>query len=281
MEMMQYKYISGAASIWRENHEENNRIFPYVIAVNVLEGTYTVKINEQILDVTGGQTIFIASNIRHDVWIKESCLFSQVYFVCHYSETDVLSISGDDYYIIEDADISEYMNQINRCDGESMILDMIHKDLLIASLMIRLFDICGFEKDKVYQDIWLCKVYSYVKNHISDPISVENMRAITGYSKTIFCEKFRQKTGLTPQKYVMKEKMNFAAMQLLKGGKVKEVALCVGFYDEIYFSKSFKKYFGISPAKYKSDWKMNKESGEEQYSEEMEQIYQILEHIDN
>ena len=60
---------------------------------------------------------------------------------------------------------------------------------------------------------------------------------------------FKQMTGLTPNEFILKVKLD-EAMTLLKDHpelNISEISVCLGFSSPRYFSKSFKAFFGIAP----------------------------------
>lgn len=69
---------------------------------------------------------------------------------------------------------------------------------------------------------------------------------------------FKKETGVTPQEFLLKERMTLA-MQLISSGisnrfssySVSQIAEACGYSEPLYFSRVFKKYFGVSPSEYK------------------------------
>ena len=65
-------------------------------------------------------------------------------------------------------------------------------------------------------------------------------------------KKVKQLTGMTPNDYIRKIRLEKAAELLLTTNMTAaEVAYKVGFDDQYYFSKSFKRYFGQPPSQYR------------------------------
>ena len=86
------------------------------------------------------------------------------------------------------------------------------------------------------------------KNNSNDEIC----RSI-GMSGSNFQRFFKEKTGISPQAYAMKMRLEKACYQLACGGSdINSIAAECGFSDRYAFSKAFKKYIGTSPAQYRS-----------------------------
>lgn len=73
-------------------------------------------------------------------------------------------------------------------------------------------------------------------------------------SKDAFIRVFRKEMGMSPHQYILKHKMEEAAMQLLhnKALGIEEVARDCGFEDRNYFTRIFTKIIGLPPARYRS-----------------------------
>lgn len=91
----------------------------------------------------------------------------------------------------------------------------------------------------------------YIKNHLSDQVTLKEMAQRTAMSKSSFCENFRKVTGETFHQYIRRERMEAAAALIKSGKLVFEVAMELGYRDLSTFYRNFKKQFGVSPSEYK------------------------------
>ena len=69
-------------------------------------------------------------------------------------------------------------------------------------------------------------------------------------SRTVFYNKVKGLTGLSPVEFVRQLKLKIAAHLLTQGYNVSEAAIKVGFSDARYFSRQFKALFGYLPSKH-------------------------------
>lgn len=91
----------------------------------------------------------------------------------------------------------------------------------------------------------------YIKNHLSERMSLQEMAKRTAMSKSSFCKNFRKITGESFNNYLNRERVETAA-ELIKSGKpVFGAAMELGYSDLSTFYRNFKKYFGIPPSEYK------------------------------
>ncbi|MBR2374010.1 MAG: helix-turn-helix transcriptional regulator [Lentisphaeria bacterium] len=73
-----------------------------------------------------------------------------------------------------------------------------------------------------------------------------------GMSGSNFQKFFKQKTGISPQQYSMKMRLEKACFLLSSGvNEISSIARECGFSDRYAFSKAFSKYIGIPPARYR------------------------------
>lgn len=97
------------------------------------------------------------------------------------------------------------------------------------------------------------KIKRYIDIHFAEKIRISSLSYMFGYTRNYIYTVFRQKYGVSPQKYLLELKMERAKF-LIKEGKltVEQTALAVGFDDPLYFSRIFKKKNGCSPTIFKN-----------------------------
>ena len=73
-----------------------------------------------------------------------------------------------------------------------------------------------------------------------------------GLSSSYLCRIFKEETGLSMNAYITNLRMSKAG-ELLNdtNSYIKEVAISVGFEDQLYFSRLFKRYSGVTPSEYR------------------------------
>lgn len=92
----------------------------------------------------------------------------------------------------------------------------------------------------------------HVAANLNDPqFTIDTLATMMHTGRTKLYGKVKDLTGVTPNKYIMNERMKKAA-ELLATGEytVAIVSYKVGLEDASYFNKCFKAYFGVSPSKY-------------------------------
>lgn len=91
----------------------------------------------------------------------------------------------------------------------------------------------------------------FIKSHINEKMSLEEIANEVGLSKFYFLREFKKMTGETPFVFINKTRCE-NAKKMLKTGQytIKEVCEKNGFDDLSYFSKNFKRYTGQTPSGY-------------------------------
>ena len=90
-----------------------------------------------------------------------------------------------------------------------------------------------------------------MENHIKDDIKAEDLAKMVGYSPYHFYRIFDKHIGYTIMDYVLKRKLQYALYELVKGGKIIQIALEYGFETHSGFTRAFKKCFGSPPSLYR------------------------------
>lgn len=95
----------------------------------------------------------------------------------------------------------------------------------------------------------------YIASHLSQPVSIEELAALTGLTKEYFCMKFKKVIGMTPITYINKQRMG-QAIQLLGQNSalsICEISHACGFEDTSYFISIFKKELGMTPGAFRKE----------------------------
>lgn len=126
----------------------------------------------------------------------------------------------------------------------------------MVSLIYCLFSNLCDENEKQFESYQRTKkefvpILDYVDEHLSEPLTTEEICAKFGYSKSYFCRLFKTHTGFSFLNYCRIARLERAKVLLKeKDITANEVAIKCGFRNYSYFSRTFKKHYSISPAEY-------------------------------
>jgi len=98
----------------------------------------------------------------------------------------------------------------------------------------------------------MVEVLGYVKGHLHRKLSVGELAARAHMSRSGFHAHFVGLTGCSPQRYVLRERLELAAGRLLSTAlPLGEIAAGLGFQSQFHFSRCFKRQYGVPPASFR------------------------------
>jgi AraC-like DNA-binding protein/mannose-6-phosphate isomerase-like protein (cupin superfamily) len=96
-------------------------------------------------------------------------------------------------------------------------------------------------------------VLRYVEEHYTEPVSIEDMVALTYYSKSHFMKFFKLHMGTGFIEYLNDYRLTIAGQKLKNSSdSVLTIAEECGFEHLSYFNRLFKRKYGTTPGKYRS-----------------------------
>jgi len=96
------------------------------------------------------------------------------------------------------------------------------------------------------------RVIAYMKEHLSEHISLDTMAQVAGLSRSGLIWKFNHQFKTTPQQYFIQLRMQLAKQLLLESDlSISSIAETCGYDDIYYFSNAFRKNVGISPSAFR------------------------------
>lgn len=96
-------------------------------------------------------------------------------------------------------------------------------------------------------------VINYINENYHEHINLADCAALLNLSYDYFQHKFKKITSLSPQQYLIEQRL-IAAEKMLRSGTLSctEVTYRSGFSTSAQFSSLFKKKYGVTPVKYKN-----------------------------
>lgn len=79
-------------------------------------------------------------------------------------------------------------------------------------------------------------------------VPVTSLRDRTGLARARFASTFREQVGLTPKRYGRVLRFRHALTLLQAGGRLSDVALSAGYYDQPHMNADFREFAGMTPA---------------------------------
>ena len=99
-----------------------------------------------------------------------------------------------------------------------------------------------------FNEPWKIDILDFMNENYMYEFSIKDMAHYTGRSLATFKRDFKKISDLTPEKWLIRKRLEVAYAKMKEGGKkVTEVYAEVGFKNPSHFSTAFKKQYGISP----------------------------------
>ncbi|MBQ8287833.1 MAG: helix-turn-helix transcriptional regulator [Clostridia bacterium] len=175
-----------------------------------------------------------------------ACSFYTVSFYCTLEKYDVLY--GKVLHISSRSSYAETLfNNLSffgsKERGEGHLLDAS-----FALLLEVLYDSRNREPERVQMH----GILGYISEHISSPLTIEEISEQFHYSSDYISKIFRQQFGVTIKQYIIEKKLSVAKRLLTTSDiSVKQVGQAVGFSDPVLFEKFFKYHTKMTPKKYR------------------------------
>ena len=98
-------------------------------------------------------------------------------------------------------------------------------------------------------DPWKIDLIKFMNQKFTQDLSLDEMEKYPGRSLTTFKRDFKKIANTTPQKWIIRKRLEAAHNMIINDGrKVKEVLFDVGFKNMSHFSRLYKETYGIAPS---------------------------------
>lgn len=133
----------------------------------------------------------------------------------------------------------------------------LFSEMLLSELVIRIMQ---FENRSSYELGALTSsnsnsfthVIKHIRENLTEALSIEQLSKLAYMSESKFYKSFKQEFGLTPNEFIMEERLKVAESLLINPKvSIKEAYMASGFNSFSYFSRLFKKRKHISPSEFK------------------------------
>ncbi|MNW39731.1 HTH-type transcriptional activator Btr [compost metagenome] len=145
--------------------------------------------------------------------------------------------------------VDSFLTKIKTATGNDERQYQVKRQLYFSELILHLHSLIEIESSAI--DDTISKTITYMEENYAKPISMSELPRMAGMTQSSYCRAFKKKTGMTPGQYLTKIRI-LKAKELMMDRKstLRQIAVQVGYQDELYFSRIFKKTEGMSPSVY-------------------------------
>jgi AraC family transcriptional regulator len=95
-------------------------------------------------------------------------------------------------------------------------------------------------------------IQELIESRLDADLTLQELAAEIGYSRSHFLRMFRATTGMTPHRYLLKRRLG-RARHLLEEVEfsIAEVAIMCGFSSQAHLTLAFRKEYGLTPTEYR------------------------------
>lgn len=101
-----------------------------------------------------------------------------------------------------------------------------------------------------FHETWKIDLYEFMKAHFTESLSIEDFAHYSGRSLATFKRDFSKISDLTPQRWLMEQRLALAGHLIASGEKPSEVWPKSGFKNKAHFFRSFRQRYNCTPTEY-------------------------------
>lgn len=172
------------------------------------------------------------------------------YHTAKVDEGSSWNISMDEFYLLNNKELASATNNIMRVAMDSHSFKDVIADFALKELLIRLMQTQArnlVEKNTLKNKSRIGFVADYIRKNLHQKLSIDAIAKMAYVSKSNFFKMFKQELGLSPNEYIIQERIKKAKELLIQQNSVSEAAYSTGFSDTNYFIRVFKQMEGVTP----------------------------------
>ena len=101
------------------------------------------------------------------------------------------------------------------------------------------------------KESYVIKSIEYISSNYGSPITVDDIAAYVGLSRSYLCRAFQAVLGKSPKEFLSEYRIKQACYLLTHNNmSMMDIAESVGFDNSLYFSRVFHKQMGMPPTEY-------------------------------
>jgi AraC family transcriptional regulator of arabinose operon len=254
------KLLIASLNVCAPNWGEKDCCYNYHKFYYFQEGDATIQIQQDIYHPKKGELFLIPAGVRHSYSHDPE---HPVYkYWCHFSilpsDTWHFNYHRSTIFCTPDpAIVTPLFEQLIHTYQSPSALSTLHQISVLTELCYEFFRNVNYsllitETKNSFQ----ATINSYLSEHLTEKIGLQELAAITHLQKNYFISKFKKEFGTTPINYINLIRLDRISRHLIENPSagIIETALSYGFEDYRYFNRLFKQRFGISPSTFRNSF---------------------------
>lgn len=239
--------------------------------VYVTDGSICVWVNEDLIELSAGNGLFINSKVMHQFHSTDDATIPNLLFLpTHLAPagsriyqkyvypviTSALTYQSFTEDVPWQAKILENLKEITRLHliGTANELQI---SILLQQLWLELVSNTEFaqmSKDQKPSHARLQLMMEYIHSHYAQNLQLEDIAAAAHISKSTALNLFRSVLQTTPVNYLISYRLKQAALRLsTTERKIGTISTETGFENVDHFCRTFKKHYNMTPTEYRKE----------------------------
>lgn len=262
-----------------ETYQESRLVplmFNDLVVTSMLRGKKVMHLfDDPEFDYFPGETVIVPSNVEMKIDFPEASFNNPTQCLAlaidHQKITDTLillnerypkegnqhhwNLSYSNYFFYNNQEMAATINKlIGICMSTHITKDVL-ADIALQELLVHIIQLQTMNalEDHSFadQNTLLRHIVMFIRDNLSEKLTMKDLLNEACMSKTSFYRYFKRELGISPNEFVLKERIK-KAKELLKDPtiQVNQVGYQSGFDDCNYFIRAFKKIEGITPKQY-------------------------------
>lgn len=231
-----------------------------------LEGSFDIRINQTLYHIEKGDLVIINSMLSHEISqssntnpyaliieIGPSFLRENYNLFAEASFTTLIRVQDTNASILHET-LDEIADLYRNPSSFSELLIKGNLYKLCANLLINCIDLNAPAQNSIAMRnvASIEHALELIRTHYFEPITVEQVATLNGYSKSNFCKTFKSITGDTFHNILNRERITNACHLLQNtNNSIEDIAYQVGFNGAKSFCRVFKSITGLTPGTYR------------------------------
>jgi AraC-like DNA-binding protein len=158
------------------------------------------------------------------------------------------------YHFLNNKDLAGSINKLISISMENDVAKDALADLGLKMLLLRVIQTQNLAviQDGTLRDHRFVPAIQFIKEHLTEKISVDSLAKLSCMSKSSFFEAFKGQFGLSPLEYIQHERIELAKRVMADTSlSITEICYEAGFNNLNYFIRLFKRKEGVTPNVYR------------------------------
>ena len=230
---------------------------PCCVLLYTVSGEGYLTINGQQHTLFPGQAFMIEKPGPYAYWKSPFADHWEIKYICLNSASltvwnDVIRQHGRIFSLAADGPVIQLWGQIYRAVCQDRFSDFFAASAKAYALQMLLHQELRERAPNDVNDNLIQLCVNIMQTRFRNALTLQQLADMCAVSPSLLSKRFKQYTGLSPMRYLMKLRIQKAVALLLNSTlKISEIAAETGFFDPNYFARIFKQTMGQPPQQYR------------------------------